>query len=124
MALLDDLEMFPVHSWRDYEKQYSKCPSCVPIGLIHDHEVQADDNHGQTVGTLKRRGGLSPIEMYAVLKDLHWQDVYDTDAHEPRVPLEQMIDYINERCEDLIGDGEWMPWMECNKQHRKDNNIV
>ncbi len=41
----------------------------IPWDFVSPHEAQAITNHGQTLETLARRGGLSPEELYAVLTD-------------------------------------------------------
>lgn len=41
----------------------------IPWEVVAPHENQAMINHGQSLETLSRRGGLSYREMYAVLKD-------------------------------------------------------
>jgi len=53
-----------------------KCPSSISFALIEPHRKQAKKNHGQTLERLNERGGLSPIELVAVLEDRridHWQ---------------------------------------------------
>lgn len=45
------------------------CPRSVPWNLVAPHEEQAHRNHGQTLGRLAARGGLSPAELVAVLED-------------------------------------------------------
>jgi hypothetical protein len=46
-----------------------KCPRSVPWELLAPHEKQAIKNHSQDLETLASRGGLSPAEMVAILKD-------------------------------------------------------
>jgi len=63
--------MFPVMNKVNgsYGEALKDCPSAVPWGLLGpDEERQAQHNHGQTLRRLAERGGLSPRELYAVLR--------------------------------------------------------
>lgn len=55
-------------------------PETVPWGLVAPHEAQAKANHGQSLETLNQRGGLSPIELLAVLEDREYRVTDDADA--------------------------------------------
>ncbi len=44
-------------------------PLNVPWDLVRPHEHQAYKNHGQTLSRLAERGGLSPLELIAVVED-------------------------------------------------------
>ncbi len=56
-------------------------PQRIPYSLISDHESQAMLNHGQSLATLERRGGLCPSEMIAVITNQGLWDVsHDEDA--------------------------------------------
>lgn len=46
----------------------------LPWALIAPHEAQAQENHGQTLERLAERGGLDPVEAYAVLTDRHFRE--------------------------------------------------
>lgn len=48
--------------------------------LVEDHQRQAYENHRQTVARLAERGGLSWIEMYAVLHNQKWQKMDENEA--------------------------------------------
>lgn len=50
-------------------------PRSVPWSLLAPHEDQAIRNHGQSLDTLARRGGLAPSEMVAVLEDRKWRSM-------------------------------------------------
>lgn len=46
----------------------------IPWAMIQEHEEQALDNHcGQSLERLAQRGGLSPSEAFAVLRDQSWK---------------------------------------------------
>jgi hypothetical protein len=45
----------------------------IPLSLIAPHEQQADRNHSQTLRRLAERGGLSPCEAVAVIRDRPWK---------------------------------------------------
>lgn len=52
----------------------------VPWDLVAPHETQAMKNHGQTLERMSERGGLSPDELAAVLRDRRWEQMDDHDA--------------------------------------------
>lgn len=50
-------------------------PTVIPWELVNPHEQQAKANHGgQDLETLATRGGLSPAELWFVLRDRPWAD--------------------------------------------------
>lgn len=49
----------------------------VPWSFIAPHSERAEKNHGQTLERLAERGGLSALEMLAVVLDLSWNDSED-----------------------------------------------
>ena len=57
------------------EKRQPHWPTDVPFDLILTVESRCRSNHSQSAKRLNERGGLAPQEMYAVLKDLPWEDV-------------------------------------------------
>lgn len=44
-------------------------PDYIPWKMIEPHREQAMKNHDQTLERLNERGGLSPMELYAVIHD-------------------------------------------------------
>ena len=56
------------------------CPHYVPWNLVAAHEDQAITNHGQTVQRLAERGGMSPLELVAVLTDRCWSKLLKTTS--------------------------------------------
>lgn len=64
------------------------CPQQVPWDLMILHERQAIKNHSQTLEELNQRGGLSPVELYAVLRDRPFENVKEDEA------IEFLIAYI------------------------------
>lgn len=61
---------FPVLDQRDRKARAEIAfPSSVPWGLLAPHEAQARHNHDQSLTRLAERGGLSPCEMLAVLRN-------------------------------------------------------
>jgi hypothetical protein len=58
---LSDRELFPILG-----DQYIKF---IPWPMIEPHKGQADRNHGQTLGRLAERGGLSPMEAVCIMRD-------------------------------------------------------
>lgn len=50
-------------------------PTVIPWELVGPHERQAKANHGdQSLDTLAKRGGLSPGELWFVLRDRAWAE--------------------------------------------------
>jgi hypothetical protein len=58
---------------RVFHREYPDCPASVPWDLVAPHAAQAQRNHGQSLETLARRGGLAPDELFAVMHDQPWQ---------------------------------------------------
>lgn len=46
------------------------------------HQTQAMRNHAQSLEHLTQRGGLSPVELLAVVTDQDYRDVQDVDPDE------------------------------------------
>jgi hypothetical protein len=61
-----------------------QCPRRIPWSIIASHEAQAIRNHGQDLAKLANRGGLHPVELYAVLHDRKWE----------RMPLREAVEYV------------------------------
>lgn len=76
---------FPIISWQMRTKR-PDCPKSMPWAFLSHHEEQAQRNHQQSLATLARRGGLSPLEAVSVLADQHsekWAKTYESwDAAE------------------------------------------
>ena len=49
-----------------------QCPVWVPWNLVAPHETQAKKNHDQSLEELAGRGGLSPDELWCVVRDQRW----------------------------------------------------
>jgi hypothetical protein len=56
------------------------CPRFVPIHVVVEHERQANINHQQSVSRLAQRGGLTIVELSAVLNDEKWHPLSDVEA--------------------------------------------
>lgn len=52
------------------------CPRSLPFDLVEPHRAQAMKNHSQTLERLAERGGLSIAELFAVLHDRDWFDLF------------------------------------------------
>lgn len=66
---------FPVlyQGYRPEEVLRLDGPTVIPWELVNPHERQAKANHGgQNLETLAKRGGLSPAELWFVLRDREW----------------------------------------------------
>ncbi len=65
----------------------------IPWDLIKDHENQAQRNHSQSLQRLNERGGLDPVEMYAVINDLLWRDV--------KLSQRECLKWIDQKAKEL-----------------------
>lgn len=54
-------------------------PHSVPWSFIAPHEKQAIRNHDQTLKLLAERGGLSPLEMLAIVRGQSWREFRHTN---------------------------------------------
>ena len=69
----------------------------VPWSFIAPHSDRAEKNHGQTLERLAERGGLSALEMLAVVLDLSWNDINCIGDDLSTSLLELLVDcYIGE----------------------------
>lgn len=59
----------------------------VPWDFILPHERQAKNNHYQTLERLAQRGGLSWMEMLAVIKDVDFRRINPKADHKGHVLL-------------------------------------
>lgn len=90
---------FPVHSWAQYRREgWKDCPTTVPLEMLKPFETQAVDNHSQDLETLARRGGLCPLEMYAII---HGQSY--GFLRQNKITLEKAIKFINEKVAEFNG---------------------
>lgn len=77
-------KMFPVH-WgqlhREEKAHWERlgCPREVPWVLLAPHEAWAHKNHSQSLETLAYRGGLSPKEMMAIIREVPFRSLDMTD---------------------------------------------
>jgi hypothetical protein len=81
-------------------KRYPDCPASIPWNLIALHEEQALRNHRQSLADLARRGGLSPLEMKAVLEGRRYGPPADRAAE-----MAAAVEYLK----DLISQHERLP---------------
>ena len=65
-----DQFMAPFKIFYQGTKRKKGWPEFVEWGMIEPHESRAKRNHSQSLKKLNIRGGLSPLEMYWVMKDL------------------------------------------------------
>ena len=59
----------------------------IPWVAIEGHAKQVEINHHSTVERLAERGGLSPKEILAVLRDVRWHEVKETKP----IEIEQAV---------------------------------
>lgn len=77
---------FPILNWEEYPGS----PSSIPSELVRDCEAQAQRNHGQSLERLAQRGGLSPCELYAVMRGQSLMAARN-------VPKSIAVEFINEQ---------------------------
>lgn len=70
---------YPVFT-RDERANRKPIPFTVPWELMAAHELQAQHNHGQSIGHLAARGGVSPSEAVAILENRSWHPMSEKDA--------------------------------------------
>ena len=76
----------------DQRSIWSGLPDSIPWEVIAPHERQANVNHGQSLETIARRGGLSPYELLAVLLD---QTFWRCMLPEPATVIAKVKEKIN-----------------------------
>lgn len=72
--------MFPVLLSLKERMTFPDCPSEVSWDAVKPHEAQAEANHDQTLEVLARRGGLHPVELWCVVKDMPYRYIKTDDA--------------------------------------------
>jgi len=81
------------HQWR----------KSVPWSLVASRESQAKRNHSQSLKQLAERGGLSPRELYAVVRGISWshitsRDLWDMSEKEAQEIIDEWIIKDNQRA--------------------------
>lgn len=92
------MKIFPI-----IEPSY-KSTEHIPYDVIAPHEQQALNNHGQTLETLAKRGGLGWSEAYAVLTDSEFprgKDYISEEYYKEKVK-EIVSNYENKRNKETI----------------------
>ena len=52
-------------------RTYPDCPRTVPWSFVEPHREQAERNHDQTLERLNERGGLDPVELWAIVHKMN-----------------------------------------------------
>ncbi len=65
--------------------------------LIAPHEEQAQRTHGQSLFRLAERGGLSVLEMYAVLTDRPYRSIAKVDPDDAMKEIMRMGGLLKDR---------------------------
>ena len=69
---LKGVVLFPVRlTWKE-RRHFPGCPGTVPWAAIAPFEAQAQRNHKQSLQRLADRGGLHPVEVWAVMNGKDW----------------------------------------------------
>jgi hypothetical protein len=82
---------FPVFL-ADQRSIWRGLPDSIPWEVIAPHEQQANLNHGHSLETLARMGGLSPYDLLAVLLD---QPFWRCMLPEPATVIAKVKEKIN-----------------------------
>lgn len=62
-------------------QKHSCAVSYVPLAVARRFEAQAQKNHYQSIDDLNRRGGLSPVEFFAVAHGMDWRKANALGEH-------------------------------------------
>ena len=74
----------------------------VPWRLVAPFEAQAERNHNQTLQRLAERGGLDPVELWAVMHRMGWKDRSKLPSQEAAKEWALSLVSIEARAERLI----------------------
>ena len=89
--------MWPDGRSREFgTREEAGCPDWIPWEALDPHEAQALENHDQTLATLASRGGLDPLEAYAILTNRKWREVKGTPIRAAVVLLRNLVEVFNE----------------------------
>jgi hypothetical protein len=74
------------------------CPQSIPFDAIEPHRRQAMHNHSQTLERLAQRGGLSVKELYAVMHDRDWFDLFGwgSSPKPDAVPMADCLAFVRQ----------------------------
>lgn len=87
---MTEQEYMPIHpNYRNKEG----IPQKIPMGLLS--EKQANINHQQDLTTLARRGGLSPREALAIIRQLYFHQLKDLTENDVVMHLNDHINRYN-----------------------------
>lgn len=82
IELAETPNTFPIMRARSNPRQGQI--SFIPWAVVASHEVQAVKNHGETLQTLARYGGVSCCELVAILEDRPYRKI-DNNRAETRI---------------------------------------
>jgi hypothetical protein len=88
-------------------------PGQIPWDLIAPFEAAAERNHGQSLERLNERGGLDPLEAYAVMRGLRWPEVCNLDR-------QMVVNWLNARVKEFNQNDtaeKIAAWMEGLSRH-------
>lgn len=71
---MSDERQFPILRSGNNWKEFPHCPKSIPWSLVEAHKEQAVANHYQSLERLAARGGLSPKELWFILRDSAWRN--------------------------------------------------
>lgn len=86
----DDGRRFPIMP--EFRGRHENTLRSIPWDSIAPHEAQAQKNHGQTLGCLARRGGLSAREAFAVMSGRCWSTCREMTISEAEAGLLKLVD--------------------------------
>lgn len=76
------------------DKYHPQTPNVVPWGLIKYHESQSMENHDQSLDYINSRGGVDPIEFYAIYNDIKWKEAIQKISR--KKDSEWLIELVND----------------------------
>lgn len=129
--------LFKVHAYARQQTRREDCPEFVPWDFISDCEPMAQRNHSQSLERLNERGGLSPLEIFAVKMELCWtskimqgmsedtavdwlikalSDYAQINASPLKLTAEKLIENLEQ---ELIAGSRDIPKIAMNRTHKQ-----
>ena len=88
------MKEFPIlYSYKRKAKQ--DWPDSIPWEIIAPCESRAKRNHSQSLERLAQRGGLGPLELYAVLRDIPYRELKNFGMETEEEAMDIIIQWMD-----------------------------